>query len=82
MKIDEALHKEELGFIEYAKAFDELTIAFQLQAANMLSTGQYVRLFDLQPGDTVTLADPGIISSPPPDINIDPEEDSGGPSLG
>lgn len=83
MEIDKARHNEELGFLEYANAFDELTITFQHQTADMLSTDQYVSLFDLQPGDTVTLADPDIISPPSPDTSIDPEEDiSGGPSRG
>lgn len=82
-EIDKALHNEELGFLEYASAFDELTITFQHQIAGMLSIDQYISLFDLQPGDTVTLADPDIISPPSPDISIDPEEDiSRGPPRG
>ena len=83
MELDEAHYNEELGFIEYANAFDELTLSFQHQTADVLSAEQYENLFGLGPENPVTLADPDIISPPSSDMSIDQEEDiSGGPSLG
>ena len=83
MELDEVYHNEELDIIGYATGFDELTIAFQRQTADVLSAEQYVNLFGLGPENPVTLADPNIISPPSSDLSMDQEDDiSGGPSLG
>lgn len=84
MEIDEALYREEFNFMEYAEAFDQLTITFQRQTAEVLSTDQYVSLFGLEPDNPITLADPDIISPPSPDRDIEQEEDDvpGGPTYG
>lgn len=45
----------------FAKEFDDLTIKFQDDAANMLDKEQYKALFDLEVDERIMLADPEII---------------------
>ena len=75
MEIEEALYYEELNLKDYAEAFDELTLTFQRQTAEVLSSDQYENLFGLKPEYSITLADPNIISPPSLDKSIDQEED-------
>ena len=82
VEIEEALHKEELDFKEFAGAFDKLTLTFQRRTAEVLTTDQYVKLFGLEPEHTITLADPDIISPPSSDRSIDQEDKPRGPTHG
>ena len=76
MEIEEALYYEDLNLKDFAEAFDDLTLTFQRQTAEVLSSDQYENLFGLKPEDTITLADPDIISPPSSDNSIDQEEDT------
>ena len=75
METEEALYHEDFSLKDYAEAFDELTITFQRQTAEVLNSDDYETLFGLKPGDMITLADPDIISPPSSDKGIDQEED-------
>jgi hypothetical protein len=43
------------------KEFDAETVVFQLAAGGAMTPAQYRRLFELEPGEIVTLADPRIV---------------------
>ena len=75
METEEALYHEDLSLKDYAEAFDELTITFQRQTAEILNSNQYETLFGLKPENMITLAEPDIISPPTSDKSIDQEED-------
>ncbi|MCY3749768.1 MAG: hypothetical protein OXG54_00035 [Gammaproteobacteria bacterium] len=75
METEEALYHHDLSLKDYAEAFDELTITFQRQTAEILNSDKYETLFGLKPGDMITLADPDIISPLSSDKSIDDDED-------
>lgn len=61
MKIEDWFARKEMTFKEFVTAFDNETVAFQNAVAGVLKAGQNRALFDLSPGDVVTLADPSIV---------------------
>ena len=61
MRTEAAYGREELSSEEFAATFDAETVAFQEEMAGAMSADLYRSLFDLEPGDTVVLADPRIV---------------------
>lgn len=47
--------------LEFVRAFDEITLAFQDEMANSMTPEQYQTLFDLKPDERIVLADQTII---------------------
>ncbi len=66
-EIDDAFTQGKLKAAEFVKALDERINAFQRVAAEILEADQYQALFDLEPGEPVTLADPDIVKQAYPD---------------
>ena len=62
MKIEEWFSHREMKTKDFVKAFNKETILFQEAAAGALKARQYKALLGLEPGDTVILADPRIVS--------------------
>jgi hypothetical protein len=60
-KIEEWFASEQLSAAEFVREFDAETTVFQHAAAGAMTQAQYRKLFDLKPGDVVTLADPRIV---------------------
>jgi len=56
------LARERMPVTEFVEDFNALTIRFQNEMAEVLKPNQYKKLFDLEPGETIILADPAIIS--------------------
>jgi hypothetical protein len=54
--------RKELSASEFVTESNHQTISFQQAAAGVLKDDQYRALFDLAPGEFVTLADPEIIN--------------------
>ncbi len=52
---------KEMDIQEFVDAFDDVTIKFQNEMANIMKPEQYETLFDLKPGDHVVLADRRIV---------------------
>jgi hypothetical protein len=73
MKIEDLFTNEEMKTSEFVKALNKETILFQEAAANALKPGQYKLLFGLKPGDTVILADPGIVTKVYGDKYLSPQ---------
>jgi len=60
-KIEAAFESDEMDAGEFVAAINERTIAFQENMADALTRQQYRSLFELEPGETVVLADPEIV---------------------
>lgn len=61
MKIEETYLNNGMTFKEFIVAFNKVTIDFQNTMASTLKQEHYKKLFELEPGETVTLADPMIV---------------------
>jgi hypothetical protein len=59
-KLEGLFFREEIGPGEFVAAFNELTIQFQRRIAEVLSEGDYRKLFDLSSEEPVVLGDPEI----------------------
>ncbi len=59
--IDADFSNGKLKAAEFVKALDEHVFSFQKSAAEVLDPDHYPLLFDLEHGETVTLADPEIV---------------------
>lgn len=57
----EGRFSEDRDAVRFARDFDDLTVYFQRAAEGLVESSQYSALFDLQPGEYVTLADPEIM---------------------
>lgn len=61
-ELERNLAKEHMPVATFVEDFNALTIRFQNEMAEVLKPNQYSKLFDLEPGETIILADPVIIS--------------------
>lgn len=61
MPLEDSYANREMEIREYAGRFDELTIQFQNDCATALKEQDYMSLFELKPGDAVTLIDPEML---------------------
>lgn len=57
----EGRFSEDRDAVRFARDFDDLTVYFQRAAEGLVESSQYSALFDLEPGEYVTLADPEIM---------------------
>lgn len=57
----EARFSENRDAAKFGQDFDDLTVYFQRSAEGLVESSQYSALFDLEPGEYVTLADPAIM---------------------
>lgn len=62
LKTETAFAKDKMKAQEFVDAINKATIDFQSEMANAMTPEQYESLFELKPGDNVTLADPSIVS--------------------
>ncbi len=62
LKTETAFAKDKMKAQAFVDAINKATIDFQNEMANAMTPGQYESLFELKPGDNVTLADPSIVS--------------------
>jgi hypothetical protein len=58
---EEAFKNEEMEAKEFVDRFNDLTIRFQTEMANVMKPDQYESLFELKPDEQVILADPEIV---------------------
>lgn len=61
MKCETSFRAEDMSAKEFVQEFDRQTVHFQNEMASVLRAEEYRSLFDLEPGETVTLADPTIV---------------------
>jgi hypothetical protein len=59
-RVDQALEEDPAAWPSITEAFDRLVVDFQERAAKILEPQEYLGLFELEPGDTVTLTDRSI----------------------
>jgi hypothetical protein len=62
-RLTESLGSNAMSPAEFIKAFNEMTLRFQDQAAEALNDAQYERLLGLERDERVVLADPDIVAS-------------------
>ena len=62
LKTETAFAKDKMKPKEFVHAINKATIDFQDEMANAMTPEHYESLFELKPGDNVTLADPSIVS--------------------
>lgn len=62
LKNETAFAKDKMKAREFVNAINKATIDFQNEMANAMTPQQYESLFELKPGENVTLADPSIVS--------------------
>ena len=62
IKVEAAFSNNELTFRQFANAVDEVTLELQREMVSAMSPVQYETLFDLTPGDEITLANPEVVS--------------------
>jgi len=62
MKIEKPFGAEDISAGEFVEEFDRITLSFQDEMANTLTTEEYMTLFDLKPDERVVLADRKIVA--------------------
>jgi hypothetical protein len=61
IKCETSFRADDMSAKEFVQEFDRQTVHFQNEMASALRAEEYRSLFDLEPGETVTLADPAIV---------------------